>query len=47
MPVFGVTTIEQRVNEALARPQFYGTAVSFLAGFAVVLATMGIYGTVS
>lgn len=47
VPVFGVKTIEQRVNQALARPQFYGTAVSFLAGFAVVLATMGIYGTVS
>ncbi len=47
VPVFGVKTIERRVNEALARRQFYGTAVSYLAGFAVVLATVGIYGTVS
>ncbi len=47
VPVFGVKTTERRVNEALARRQFYGTAVSFLAGSAVVLVTMGIYGTVS
>jgi putative ABC transport system permease protein len=47
VPVFGVKTMEQRLNEALAQPQFYRTAVCCFAGFGLVLATMGIYGMVS
>lgn len=47
VPVFGAKTMEQRLDEALARPQFYRTAVSCFAGFALVLAMTGIYGIVS
>ena len=47
VPVFGVKTMEQRVNDALARPQFYRTAVFCLAGVALLLVVIGIFGTVS
>jgi ABC-type antimicrobial peptide transport system permease subunit len=39
--------MEQRLNDALARPQFYRTAVSCFAGFALLLAVIGVYGVVS
>jgi putative ABC transport system permease protein len=47
VPLFGVKTMEQRMDEALARPQFYKTAVMCFAGFAVLLAVLGIFGIVS
>ena len=47
VPVFGVKTMEQRLDEAMVRPKFYSTAVLCLAGFALLLAVMGIYGVVS
>jgi len=47
VPVFGVKTMEQRLDDALARPQFYRTAVFCFAGFALLLAVIGIYGMVS
>jgi putative ABC transport system permease protein len=47
VPVFGVKTMEQRMDELLARPQFYRTAVLCFAAFALLLATIGIYGIVS
>jgi ABC-type antimicrobial peptide transport system permease subunit len=47
VPVFGVKTMEQRLDDALARPQFYRTAVSCFAAFASLLAMIGIYGVVS
>ena len=47
VPVFGVKTMEQRLDEALARPQFYRTAVLCFAAFALLLAVIGIYGIVS
>jgi putative ABC transport system permease protein len=47
VPVFGVKTMEQRLDEALVRPQFYSTAVLCFAGFALLLAVIGIYGVVS
>ena len=47
VPVFGVKTMEQRVTEALARPQFYRTAVVAFAAFALLLVVIGIYGIVS
>ncbi len=47
VPVFGVKTMEQRLEDALARPKFYRTAVLFFAGFALLLALIGIYGVVS
>src|SRR5580704_3478697 len=43
VPVFGVKTMEQRMADALGRPKFYRTAVLFFAGFALLLAVIGIY----
>ncbi len=47
VPVFDVKTMEQRLEDALARPTFYRTALLFFAGFALFLALIGIYGVVS
>jgi putative ABC transport system permease protein len=47
VPVFGVKTMDQRLADALARPQFYKTAVLCFAAFALLLAVIGIYGIVS
>jgi predicted permease len=47
VPVFGVMTMEQRLDAALARPHFYRTAVLCFAAFALLLAVVGIYGIVS
>jgi len=47
VPVFGVKTMEQRLSDALARPQFYKTAVLCFAAFALLLAVIGVYGIVS
>ena len=47
VPVFGVKTMQQRLEETLRRPSFYRTAVLFFAGFAQLLVVIGIYGVVS
>jgi predicted permease len=47
VPVFGVKTMQQRLDEVFARPKFYRTAVWIFAGFALLLAVIGIYGIVS
>ena len=47
VPVFDAKTMEQRMDDALARPKFYRTALLFFAGFALLLAVIGIYGVVS
>ena len=47
VPIFGVKTMEQRLDEGLIRPHFYRTSVLFFAGFALLLAVIGIYGIVS
>jgi len=47
VPVFGVKTMEQRLADVFARPKFYRTAVWMFAGFALLLAVIGIYGIVS
>jgi len=39
--------MEQRLDEIFASPKFYRTAVWILAGFALSLAVIGIYGLVS
>jgi putative ABC transport system permease protein len=39
--------MEQRLEDALARPKFYRTALLFFASFALLLAVVGIYGVVS
>lgn len=47
VPVFGAKTMQQRLEDALARPRFYSTAARFFAAFALLLAAVGIYGVVS
>jgi putative ABC transport system permease protein len=47
VPVFGVKTMEQRLDEVFAAPSFYRTAVWTFAAFALLLALIGIYGIVS
>jgi predicted permease len=47
VPVFGAKTMEQRLEDIFASPEFYRTAVWFFAGFALLLAVIGIYGIVS
>ena len=47
VPVFGAKTMAQRMEDAVARPQLYRTAVFCFAGFALLLAAIGIYGIVS
>ncbi len=47
VPVFDAKTMERRMDDALARPKFYRTALLFFAGFALLLAVIGIYGVVS
>jgi putative ABC transport system permease protein len=47
VPVFSVKTMEQRLDELFADPKFYRTAIWTFAGFALLLAVIGIYGIVS
>jgi ABC-type antimicrobial peptide transport system permease subunit len=47
VPVFSAKTMEQRLDEVFATPEFYRTAVWIFAGFALLLAVIGIYGIVS
>jgi predicted permease len=47
VPSFNAKTMEQRLGDALSRPKFYRTALLFFAGFALLLAVIGIYGMVS
>ncbi len=47
VPIFGAKTMEQRLNEVFADPKFYRTAIWTFAGFAMLLAVIGIYGIVS
>jgi len=45
--VYGVSTFNQRLQDSLARPRFYTTAVVFFAAFALLLAVIGVYGAAS
>jgi predicted permease len=47
VPVFGVKTMEQRLDEFFARPRFYRTAIWFFAGFTMLLAVIGMYAVVA
>jgi putative ABC transport system permease protein len=47
VPLFDVKTMEQRMADEFARPQFYKTAVTCFAAFALLLAILGIYGVVA
>jgi len=47
LPIFHAVTMEQRVQESLARRRFSMLLLSLFAGFAVALAMIGIYGVIS
>ena len=47
VPVFSAKTMQQRLDEVFARPQFYRTTVWIFAGFALLLAVIGIYGIIA
>jgi ABC-type antimicrobial peptide transport system permease subunit len=47
VPVFGVGTMQERMDQAFARPKFYRTALVFFASFALLLSVVGIYAVVS
>ena len=47
VPVYGVKTMQERMDQAFARPKFYRTALVFFASFGLLLALMGIYAVVS
>jgi predicted permease len=47
VPVYGVQTMQQRMDQAFARPKFYRTALMFFTSFALLLALLGIYAVVS
>jgi putative ABC transport system permease protein len=47
VPVYGVQTMQQRMDRAFARPKFYRTALIFFTGFALLLALLGIFAVVS
>ena len=47
VPVFSAETMKQRLDDIFARPEFYRTAVWTFAGFALLLAVIGVYGIIS
>ncbi len=47
VPVYGVRTMEERMDQAFAHLRFYRTALVFFASFGLMLALMGIYAVVS
>jgi predicted permease len=47
IPVFDVKTMDQRLDDTLARPRFYMTSVVFFGGLALLLSIAGVYGVVS
>jgi predicted permease len=47
VPVYDTATMEQRVQESMARQRFAMTMLGAFAGFAMILAAIGIYGVMS
>jgi putative ABC transport system permease protein len=44
LPLYSVKTMQQRLDEAFARPSFYRIAIWIFAGFALLLTMIGVYG---
>jgi len=47
IPIFDIKTMDQRLSESLARRRFSMLALGVFAGFALLLAMIGIYGVIS
>jgi predicted permease len=47
LPMYHVLTMEQRVAESLARRRFFAVLMALFAGFALALASIGIYGVMA
>src|SRR5262249_11804723 len=47
IPIFDSKTMDQRLSESLARRRFAMLALGVFAGFALLLAMIGIYGVIS
>lgn len=47
VPVYGVETMQHRMDRAFVRPKFYRTALVFFTCFALLLALVGIYAVVA
>jgi putative ABC transport system permease protein len=47
VPIFDVKTMDQRLSESLARRRFAMLALGLFAGFALLLAIIGIYSVIS
>ena len=47
LPMYDVRTMEQRIGESLARRRFARLLLALLAAFALVLATVGVYGVMA
>ncbi len=47
LPVFNVSTMEQKVSDSVAQPRFFAVLLSIFAVMALVLAIVGIYGLLS
>ena len=47
LPLYNVRTMEQRLDESLARRKFSMALLTAFAGFALALATIGVYGVIA
>jgi ABC-type antimicrobial peptide transport system permease subunit len=47
VPVYDIATMEQRVQDSMARQRFSMTMLGGLAAFAMILAAIGVYGVMS
>jgi putative ABC transport system permease protein len=47
VPVFDVKTMDERLDETLARPKVYATSVIFFGGLALLMAIVGLHGVVA
>lgn len=47
VPIYDVLSLEDRIRGALARPRFNATALTALAGGALLLAAVGVYGVMA
>jgi len=47
VPVYNIATMDQRVQDSMARQRFAMTMLGGFAGFAMILAAIGVYGVMS